>query len=56
MRLQIETGTPYQYVDGLFELSEHQATDLLQIWVDTGKFREVSHDETLSLGFRGLAE
>ena len=37
MRLQIEIGTPYQYVDSLFELSEQQATDLLQLWADTAR-------------------
>jgi hypothetical protein len=36
MRLQIEMGTPYQYVDGLFETSEQQATDL-QLWADTAR-------------------
>ena len=56
MRLQIEMGTPYQYVDGLFESSEQQATDLLQLWADTGRFREVSRDEAEDLGFGELAE
>lgn len=56
MRLQIEMGTPYQYVDGLFESSEQQATDLLQLWADTGRFREVSCDEAEDLGFGELAE
>ena len=56
MRLQIEMGTPYQYVDGLFESSEQQATDLLQLWADTGRFREVSRDEAVDLGFGELAE
>ena len=56
MRLQIEMGTPYQYVDGLFETSEQQATDLLQLWADTGRYREVSRDEAVNLGFGELAE
>lgn len=56
MRLQIEIGTPYQYVDGLFESSEQQTTDLLQLWADTGRFREVSRDEAEDLGFAELAE
>ena len=56
MRLQIEMGTPYQYVDGLFETSEQQATDPLQLWADTGRFREVSRDEAVDLGFGELAE
>lgn len=37
MRLQIEMGTPYQNVNGLFESSELQATDLLQLWADTAR-------------------
>jgi len=37
MKLQIKMGTPYQYVDGLFETSEQQATDLLQLWADTAR-------------------
>ncbi len=49
-------GTPYQYVDGSFETSEQQATDLLQLWADTGRFREVSRDEAVDLGFGELAE
>ena len=56
MRLQIEMGTPYQYVDGLFETSEQQATDLLQLWADTGRYREVSRDGAVNLGFGELAE
>lgn len=56
MRLQIEMGTPYQYIDGLFESSEQQATDLLQLWADTGRFREVSTHEAVDLGFGELAE
>ena len=56
MRLQIEMGTPYQYVDGLFESSEQQASALLQLWADTGRFREVSCAEAEDLGFRELAE
>jgi len=49
-------GTPYQYIDGLFESSEQQATDLLQLWADTGRFREVSTHEAVDLGFGELAE
>ena len=56
MRLQIEMGTPYQYVGGLFESSEQQATDLLQLWADVGRFHEVSRDEAEDLGFGELAE
>lgn len=56
MKLQIELGTPYQYVDGLFESSEQQVTDLLQLWADTGRFREVSRDEAVDLGYGELAE
>lgn len=56
MRLQIEMGTPYQYVDGLYESSEQQAANLLQLWADTGRIREVSRDEALDLGFGELAE
>ena len=56
MRLQIEMGTPYQFIDGLSESSEQQATDLLQLWANTGRFREVSRDEAVDLGFGELAE
>ena len=49
-------GTPYQYIDGLFESSEQQATDLLQLWADTGGFREITSDEAVDLGFGELAE
>lgn len=56
MKLQVEIRTPYQYIDGMFESSEQQATDLLKLWADTGKFREVSRDEAMDLGFRELAE
>jgi hypothetical protein len=56
MKLQVEIGTPYQYIDGLFESSEQQATDLLKLWADTGRFREVSCDEAMNLGFGELAE
>ena len=56
MRPQIEMGTPYQFIDGLSESSEQQATDLLQLWANTGRFREVSRDEAVDLGFGELAE
>lgn len=56
MRLQIEMGTPYQFIDGLFESTEQQATDLLQLWADTGRFREVSCEEAMNLGFDELAK
>ena len=56
MRLHIEQGTPYQHIDGLFEATDHQATYLLQIWADTGRFREVTRDEAMELGFVELAE
>lgn len=56
MRLQIEMGTPYQYVNGLFESSDQQATDLLQLWADSGRFREISRDVAVDLGYGELAE
>ena len=56
MRLNIEIGTPYQYIDGLFDSSEQQTTNLLQLWADTGRFREVSMHEAVDLGFGELVE
>lgn len=55
-RLQIEEGTPYQYADGLFEVTEQQTADLLQLWADTGRFKEISRDEANILGYKELGE
>lgn len=54
--LQIATGTPYQYVDGLFEVANEQAAALLQLWADTKGCSELSHDEACGRGFAELAE
>lgn len=54
--LYIEEGTPYQNVDGLFEVANEQSANLLQLWADTNGFCELSHDEACDRGFVELAE
>lgn len=56
MRLQIEMGTPYQLVDGLLESTDQQTADLLQLWTNTGRFREVTPTDAIDIGFEELGE
>lgn len=55
-KLYIEEGTPYQYVDGLFEVANEQTANILQLWSDTKGCCEMSHDEACGRGFAELAE
>lgn len=56
IKLHIEAGNPYQYIDGLFEVANEQSAGLLQLWVDTNGFCELSYDEACDRGFAELAE
>ena len=56
IRLHIEAGNPYQYIDGLFEVANEQSAGLLQLWADTKGFCELSHEVACGRGFAELAE
>ena len=56
IRLHIEAGDPYQYIDGLFELANEQSASLLQLWADTKGYCELSHNDACDRGFAELAE
>ena len=56
MRLLITEGNPYQYINGLFEVANEDSAYLLQLWVDTKGYCEVSHDEACGMGVSELAE
>ena len=56
IRLHIEAGDPYQYIDGVFEVANEQSASLLQLWADAKGYCELSRNDASDRGFAELAE